>query len=434
MTKVSCPSCAARYNVPDEKLGKRVKCAKCGERFELSLPADDDFAFPELEGLQSGEAVVRLPLPPPPADESSMGRAASRADRPDFIGVGAIGAYMTDVLGFFKILTQPWELMTLVAVCLLCVFQVVAGAFLCMGIIVQLIITGWYLSFLLKVVQSGAARDDGLPDFSLSDGVWEDIVIPCLSFLSVRLLVILPMIAALVIAMNNGGLESELAWVIGFLGVAMPELALVVSFQLAEEFPKLLTIVAPALLLGLAAAPMLMLVVAVGGIPALSRVDLMARTIARTLPGYALATLIYLGSLGAAVGVAYAAEEAFAADPSRRSASPNAAPQPVNPPPTSPPPAATGTVTTPGAVSTTAPADPNTAADPNAAVDPNTATGAVAPGQTGRTARDVEREFMGSLGGQIVGTVVSVVASVFAMRAIGLYYAHFKKNFAWSWG
>src|SRR5262245_45549732 len=33
MTKIHCPACAARYNVPDEKLGKRVKCAKCGEHF-----------------------------------------------------------------------------------------------------------------------------------------------------------------------------------------------------------------------------------------------------------------------------------------------------------------------------------------------------------------------------------------------------------------
>lgn len=423
MTKVSCPSCAARYNVPVEKLGKRVKCAKCGERFELSPPAEDDFAF-ELEGLPTGEAVVRLPLPPAPTDAPGPAHAGSRTDRHDFVGVGAIGAYMTDVLGFFKILAQPWELMTLVAVCLLCVFQVVAGAFLCMGIIVQLIITGWYLSFLLKVVQSGAARDDGLPDFSLSDGVWEDIVIPCMSFLSVRLLVILPMIVALIFAMNNGGLEPELAWAVGFLGVAMPELALVVSFQLAEEFPRLLTIVVPALLLGLAAAPMLVLVVAVGGIPALSRVDLMARTIAQTLPGYALATLIYIGSLGAAVGVAYAAAEAFAADSSQPSAPPKPAVRPVNPPVASTPPAAT-----PGAASTGAPLDPNAAADPNAAVG-----APAAPPPAGLSARDVEREVLGTLGGQIVGTIVSVIASVFAMRAIGLYYAHFKKNFAWSWG
>ncbi|MGE3181700.1 MAG: hypothetical protein AB7N71_08725, partial [Phycisphaerae bacterium] len=42
--------------------------------------------------------------------------------------------------------------------------------------------------------------------------------------------------------------------------------------------------------------------------------------------------------------------------------------------------------------------------------------------------------FMQSAGIHLSQTALNVVAMVIAMRAIGLYYHHFKRKFAWSWG
>lgn len=363
MPKLACPSCNARYNVPVEKLGKRVKCPKCGQAFVLESPPDDDAVFPDLDSLEMGKTVPMAPLPPPPAAVAAPHRRAAPAAP---ITAASLSAYFADVVGFVRFFTQPWELMTLVVVGGACVLQLFVRFLPCVGLFGSIAITGWYFAFLLKTVQSGAARDEGLPDFSLSEGTWEGIGLPCLSFLSVRLLVIVPVVAVLIFAVKYARLDGEIALLIGATAIAMPELAMLLAIQQSADYPQLATLVVPALLAGLAAAPMLILVVAIGGINALLRVDLMGQTILRTLPGYAAATAVYFTSLGIAVGIGYLAEEVSSA------------------------------------------ALASAASRPTSGFE--------------------------SLQAYTGATVISVLASIFAMRAIGLYYAHFKKNFAWSWG
>lgn len=398
MTKIACPACAAHYKVPNEKLGKHVKCAKCGEPFQLTAPADDDGLFPELESLQTGVALATAPAVPltvavPPPQRTKPARPGTP---------GMLAEYVRDVFfGFYRIVAQPWELLTLVVLCGICLLQIVAGYAGLLGLGMKVVITGWYLSFLLKTVQSGAAREDGLPDFSLTDGPMEDIILPCLNFLAVRLIAAAPLIGSLIFATNDYRIEFELALAIAFLGVAMPELALVAALVLAPVSPELTTVVIPPLLIGLAAVPMLVLVVASAGIASLVRVDLMLATIFRTLPGYLVATLIYFGSLGAAVGVGYFAEAAISAGDASAADARN-----------------------PG---------PGASSLPAAASAPNAVGGAPVTPPAVRSPDATAVRFAGSLAGRAVAIVIGVLASVFSMRAIGLYYAHFKSRFAWSW-
>lgn len=89
---LKCPSCERALRVPDELLGKKVKCPSCGTTFEaepppseppsaapeqpetLSLPPirlslDDDPSAPEPPPLGTPQSVS--PTPPPPLPESS---------------------------------------------------------------------------------------------------------------------------------------------------------------------------------------------------------------------------------------------------------------------------------------------------------------------------------------------------------------------------
>jgi len=61
MAPVTCPSCGERGNVPNQLIGKRIKCQKCGKSFvagatTATAPAPDDAAKPtggtiDVDGL-----------------------------------------------------------------------------------------------------------------------------------------------------------------------------------------------------------------------------------------------------------------------------------------------------------------------------------------------------------------------------------------------
>ena len=419
MHTLHCPHCSARYAVPAEKLGKRVKCAKCGKRFELALPLTfDELGFPALVPGQPLPAIQ----PPHPISlprHSSPRRAAADDRGP----AGGLSGYFRDLLGFFRTIAHPSDLATMFVVCAICLLQILTRFGGPMGMSATAIIRGWFMSFLLRTVQGGAARDDGLPDFSLSDGLLEDVIKPSASFLAVRLFATLPLIGALIFAARDDRLDFEIAIMFGFFGALAPEWALMASLMMGDQVPGLLSTVAPPLLLGLAAMPMLLLVVALEGVESLLRIDLMLATIARTLPGYLIATAIYFASILLPVGASYAIEMAMA-------------------------PAATTTPSA-GALASGSgqnPAPPNTASattDPNSAADPNgpgiaiALPSAASPGISGAKSRSpsaTTQRFAGTLLGDAVGLLLNVLASIYAMRAIGLYYAHYKRGFAFAWG
>ena len=63
--EVSCPACSGAFKVAEQHIGKRAKCPKCGERFLIVAPPNED--EPVLADLDWQSPVpVSVSLPPPP--------------------------------------------------------------------------------------------------------------------------------------------------------------------------------------------------------------------------------------------------------------------------------------------------------------------------------------------------------------------------------
>ena len=73
---IQCPSCAKRLNVPDNLLGKRVKCPACKEGFvaEETPPAKSTEAIAPGSPKKSArsEAVAPPPKKPPKPPEEEL--------------------------------------------------------------------------------------------------------------------------------------------------------------------------------------------------------------------------------------------------------------------------------------------------------------------------------------------------------------------------
>lgn len=66
---VRCPACSAYFSVPTTVLGKRTKCTKCGERFELTAapPSESDLTgFDDIVIEEAATADVKTDSVPPP--------------------------------------------------------------------------------------------------------------------------------------------------------------------------------------------------------------------------------------------------------------------------------------------------------------------------------------------------------------------------------
>src|ERR1043165_5150191 len=56
--QTSCPNCQAKYTLPDEKVGKKVKCKKCEEAFTVSANGNG-----KANGHANGGATMTVTCP-----------------------------------------------------------------------------------------------------------------------------------------------------------------------------------------------------------------------------------------------------------------------------------------------------------------------------------------------------------------------------------
>ena len=79
---VACPKCKAKYNLPDQLIGKPVQCKACSTRFQVGQPRK---ALPDKS---AGKAVVANPVSPQQrAEMAKLGIDGPFQPRPDlFVG------------------------------------------------------------------------------------------------------------------------------------------------------------------------------------------------------------------------------------------------------------------------------------------------------------------------------------------------------------
>lgn len=304
MLKVACSACGARYSVPESAAGKKARCRKCGAMFTVAPPADDEgpLQLADLAALARGEAQHREAVPlDGPADAIAVPMAAYAPAIPDATGspIAPIPGYLLAVAKSFLFPLRLSNLIIFLCACLCVGLQEFFGFAIrfgisCFFIIALAIVYGWYMSFLLRTVHEASANEDTLPELS-GQGSWaEDIFLPLigaiLSWIAACVPFIVAAIALYVYDPTFGGVETLLGQIL----LLLFSKSFVYAFDPALGGGILLGVLS---ILALLLWPMFLLVVAIGGLPCLIRIDLIAIAIVRSLPGYLLMSIIAVAAL-----------------------------------------------------------------------------------------------------------------------------------------
>lgn len=353
--------CGAKYRLPESAAGKRGKCKKCGGVFTVPARKAVPVAAVEddLYALAGGDAVARpqseMPadgpdseIPEPlriPSPEAAREREIE-TERPRE-GKASIAAYLAAVRNSSFQLVNVGNAITLAFIVVVMAASFVLWFAPMYGMIGLAMIYGYYYAFLLNAARDAAGGEDELTQPPLEDGLWDGFFLPAIQFGLTYLVTLLPPYLYLGAALSQSNPD-----------LLTGELLSPYQVLLDEGLTTELVIFVLLQFAGLFIWPMYILVVAVGGsILAISRFDLIVKTIVKTLPAYIVTVaLVYL-----AQGMPLAA----------------------------------------------------------AAIQEAAGGG---------------ESVSGMIGLHMLRTAIQVVAMVIAMRAIGLYYHHFKRKFAWSWG
>ena len=279
--------CGVKYKVDHASLGKRARCKKCGQVFELAIRDDSEepFTLADLDELADGTAQQRVaparvpqippatpPSPPmqPPAFDQHADPAGSVAG-----GGGGLKAYLAALPRVFGYPARPRNLGMLLGVwALMAVGTIGAGVLIgtgyvrasCLGLIVFVFVEGTFAAFCFNTVRQMADGDDNLPSlpvFLSIDEWWPAAIAPFLAMLLTYAIALGPAIIYSIV--SDSGATEDLAAMIGLLA------------------------------LGLLLWPMLVLALAMGDFKALVRIDAMVATAAQTIPAYLITLLLVYG-------------------------------------------------------------------------------------------------------------------------------------------
>lgn len=289
MITASC-ECGARYRVPDDSAGKKARCKKCGAGFrvpavEASGPAGDIDA---LSALAAGDEVDDPGLRPAP-EFTVAAHIPMAIDAP--VGVASVpenalppgtwAGYFQAILRTPRMLTESNNAATFVVMWFLLAITLVLAWAPCIGSVGIAIIRGWYLGFLFRVIGNSAANEDDLPAMHATDGVVQDVIVPTFKMLSVFLLARIPAIGFVVASLGQSGTMTtqDLVETCILLAVGMDQAVLAMPLQYAVITGGLIA-------LGYLYMPMMLLIVALGSVADLVRIDLIGKTIIASLPAY----------------------------------------------------------------------------------------------------------------------------------------------------
>ncbi len=273
--------CGAKCRFPASALGRRGKCPTCGAVLTLTgaeptniIPIADEPAVPDVTptaraaGFDAPQPISSPPIIEAPA--SSRGYAASVLD-------AFLFAWRLDNLITFLVL---WICLAIGFTLLSFLLRGGFRAFI-IGIFFALMIHGWYAAYRFAIVGNAASGDDDLPNISGSRDDFVEYASAAFSWVGTWILVMLPagiymLLRPAPLAGGPGAFTGDL---LNFL------------VQSADTVWFLVLLIA-----GLAAWPIVVLCVSLGGFGCLVHLDLLIRTVVRTASGYLSTVILVLAT------------------------------------------------------------------------------------------------------------------------------------------
>lgn len=338
MPVVSCPGCRTRYRVPESVAGKRTTCKRCGQPFRIPAPRAEEagvlslapeesrssLGFGDLSALDSGEAVappVHARAAPSRNDlhvivggGSLLSEQTALAANPEAVTGEGYAAFVGAVLRSVICLAKPRYLVTFVLLWAMFALQLrlplLVSPLGCIGLIgslgLSLLITAWYLSFMMGVVQHAAAGEDELPSLNPEEGIWDGVLRPAFRMFATQLCCGLPPLIYFFV------LVSQLAGAVtpGALAAGL------IPTPAAASVVVLILLIA----MGVFVWPILVLVVSCGeSVAGLFRLDLIIETIVRSFPAYLLTLIAVYAAVAANLFLASVALDGLSPGSSRGS-------------------------------------------------------------------------------------------------------------------
>ncbi|MFG0273849.1 MAG: hypothetical protein ACF8QF_02200 [Phycisphaerales bacterium] len=204
-SEVMTASCACgmaiRYRA--EHIGRTVKCRSCGGAVALAGPQGERVWFnddDEAEGAYGIDAApVKAPGASPVAPDAVHPQSGERRTlgREKQIEKRREAGFWRDSGRAFVFWMTPSGAIGLIVITAMLLIGTVLAFIPLIGLIVSIIVTGLVWGFYLEVIQNTAGGDDDLPDPSTWDGVWDSVIVPIATFLTVTLVCALPALGAL---------------------------------------------------------------------------------------------------------------------------------------------------------------------------------------------------------------------------------------------
>ena len=275
-------SCGARYKVREGLEGRKARCKKCGAVFQI--PGRDEAPIP-VAGEPDLPGAAAAGAGPPPADTASASMfdesgvstaldpdAAPRTDHLPRLRPRT--GFWSDVGWTLAFFISPHNMILFLVVWVLLLVQELVLFIPLVGLLVAIIIGMYVLAWYVSIIPEAAAGEDDLPKFSASGGFYDDVFIPCLQYVGTYAALLLPACLYFIfVARTTTGATMLLA--------SCLDVFTLINATGAADAP-LIALVALAIFFW----PIAIMCVSMGGLSALSRIDLIVVAVVRTFPAY----------------------------------------------------------------------------------------------------------------------------------------------------
>ena len=314
MPKIRC-GCGARFSFTEKSLGKKGKCARCGEILTLQADNEDSGIIPLAEEPDYGASpddsgqptfdTYAPPVPPPRfatdviIDPPETGHAAT-----DF------ASQLLDTVLFIK---DPHNFVVYALITsAMCLIELAPPTAMPFTLIGKVLLFVWFCAFRFDIIERAAAGDDKIPGLACSVDRWDSIIQPAVRWFGTWFIVLLPAAAlalltgvgqvitsAFPLPVGGGGNFFFNPFAISVIGPLLRiwvwlyagPVAIIKALYNGGQAPIAATIV-----IGYFLWPMVALCVSLGGFASLLRFDLIIKTVVATLPAYLFTLAVVYGT------------------------------------------------------------------------------------------------------------------------------------------